>query len=743
MTIRKILATAATAAIFLFPSYSMAQEDELLAEETSEEKPVPLLLGEIEVGVVFVTEDSFKFGEFSGLEDEGAHIIGSFNVVYRSAADSDVAEYWLLTGSNLGLESRSLRLDYGQQGKFNIYVDYDQIPKFLTDDARTPFIIGNGGTELTLPAGWVPGDRNTREMTELFSSLNDVNIEHERKKFGGGFSWFLRKNFKAQASFHRESKEGTRTIGAIFAASGGNPASSIVPEPIDYETDKLDLVVSYAGKKGKFELGYYLSVFRNDNTSFTFENPYTASRWAPSASFPTGVGQIGLPPDNKAHEIRFSGSYILGKSTRATANLSYGLMTQNGAFLPFTIDPDLVVNTPLPRLSLDGEIQTILVNLAISSRPTPKLNVRASYRFQQNDNNTPRDTFLLVRSDSTDQVAIDSVAARINLPYGRKQHVIELDATYRLWRRTKLKLEYEYEQLERTFTEVRRTREHKLEAKIRSNHSAKISGWVGLEYASRTGSEYIDNAAFLAGHTPEHIGPNPEEEFENHPLLRKFFIADKERIGANASATFIPNDKVALGVSGHFFRIDYNETEIGLTETTTASLNIDLSYYLAKNSTAHAFYTFEALKYEQTGLSHRNSDLDNFAGRAWTANTDDMVNSIGIGVNWSALDDKLDVGLDYIFSRTVTDIDLTAGTLLSVAPLPRLKTRLHSFNCVTEYRYNDNMSVRLRYLYQKFDTTDFALDGIAPDTMRFVMGLGDSSPDYNVHVIGVSSVYRF
>ena len=318
-----------------------------------------------------------------------------------------------------------------------------------------------------------------------------------------------------------------------------------------------------------------------------------------------------------------------------------------------------------------------------------------------------------------------------------------METGYRLSRRTKLSLGYDYEQLEKTFTEVKRTREHKLEAKIRTNLSVKMSGWVGVEYGSRTGSEYIHNAAFLAGHTPEHLGPDPEEEFENHPLLRKFFIADRDRLGVNASATFIPSDRVVLGVAGQFFRVDYDETEVGLKETTTASMNVDLSYNLTRNAVAHAFYTFETLKYEQSGLSHRNSDLDNFDGRGWTADTDDTVNSFGIGVNWSAFDDKLDASLDYTFSRAVTDISLTAGTLLTIAPLPKLKTRLHGFNFVADYRYTDNMSVRLRYLYQKFDTTDFALDGIAPDTMRFVIGLGESSPDYNVHVIGVSSVYRF
>lgn len=733
----------------LFPAALAAQEEDteefdFTLEEAPIEKPKPVFTSEIEIGAGWNSKDSFKFGEFSGLQSKGPFVIGNFRIQMRDAYDGDSSKYWLLSGTDLGLESRSLWFEHGQQGLFSIYAFYDQIPKFLLDTARTPYIIQNGGTNLLLPAGWVPNDRNAQTLTTLNASLQDVNIDHERQKFGGGFEWIPKKNWLVEADYSRELKDGNRTIAAIFGSSGGNPGGAIVPEPIDYETDTFDLSIAYTGKRTHFALAYNLSLFRDNNSGFTFQNPFASTRWAAAASFPGGFGQIATPPDNKAHRITMSGVHIFNDTTRATANLIYGRMTQNDPFLPFTVNPGLVVPTGLPRSSLNGEIETTLANLSVSSRLSQKLDLRARYKYDNRDNNTPRDVFIQVPGDSQDQGEITDSTARINLPYSKKQHLFEVDVGYRISSDFKLSLGYNYEQLQRTFFEVAKTREHKFEAKLRGTLSSRFSGWIGFDYATRDGTEYIDNLAFLASHTPEHLGPDAEDEFENHPLVRKFFIADRDRLKIDGSANWLPNDKLVFSVMGRFLNDDYDATVLGLNESTTTSVTLDASFNPHQAITYHAFYTYENIEYEQTGFSHRpGTDLTDFAARNWTAATNDKVNTIGFGFDWAAKKDKLDITFDYNYSRAVTDFELTAGTELSFVPIPDLKTRLHMADARADYRYTENLSIRLRYLYQSLDVTDFALDGIDPDTMQRIIGLGNQSPDYNVHVIGISTIYRF
>lgn len=745
MKINRSLLQTVIAATMVLPGYAMAQDDDdfLLDEEPVAAAP-PIFDSYVEVGIGWISDSSFKFGEFTGLEDKGAVVFGDFYVLKRGPFDGDSTEYWVLRGTDLGLASRSVHLEYGHQGSFKMFLDYDQIPKFIHDDAATPYLISGGGTLFTLPANWVPGERNTGQMTNLMTSLNPLVVKHDRKTFGGGFSWIPRKGWKLSGAFDREIKEGTRTIGAIFGTSGGNPASAILPEPVDYETDTFDLKFGYANDRGAVHAGYNLSLFRNDHTSITWQNAYTGSPWVDSTSYPTGQGRLGLPPDSKAHRMSLSGHYLITKTTRATANFSYSRMTQNEQFLPFTINPDIAITSPLPRSSLEGEIKTLMANVAVTSRPTPKLDLTVRYKYENRDNNTPQDVFIVVRSDSANQGDLEGGDSRVNLPYNRKQQLFEFKAGYRLTPKTKLVVAYDFEQLKRDFQEVAKNKEHKFSAKFRARASAKASGWVGFEYATRSGSEYVHNAAFLAGHAEEHFGDHPDEEFENNPNVRKFYMADRKRTSVKGAMTFLPSDSTVIGFSGRYSRDNYDQTILGLRRAKTVSGTVDVSFNPTPKTSAYAFYTYENLQYDQNGFgSRRGTDLTDFASFAWTVDTRDKVNSAGAGVDWKAMDDRLTSSIEYAFSDTKTDFAYTAGTAQNFAPLDDLTTKLHSLNIVSEYRYTDNWAVKLRYLFQSLDTKDFALDGIAVNTISTVIALGDSSPNYNVHVIGITSVYRF
>ena len=49
----------------------------------------------------------------------------------------------------------------------------------------------------------------------------------------------------------------------------------------------------------------------------------------------------------------------------------------------------------------------------------------------------------------------------------------------------------------------------------------------------------------------------------------------------------------------------------------------------------------------------------------------------------------------------------------------------------------------IRYLYQEYDDDDFAVDGVSPDTVWTVLGLGEGSPDHKVSVVHALLEYRF
>lgn len=749
MRYRKASTLLAASTLFALPAVAWAQDGDFMLEEAPEpEEPKPVYTNSIEAGIGYNSEDSFKFGEYTGLEEEGLFAIGNVTVRQRAPYDGDSTEHWEIIGTDLGLDSRSVELSYGRQGSYEAFFEFDQIPHFQIDDARTPFI-GAGGQNLTLPPGWVPSN-STAGMTALRSSLRGVDIETRRDRFGGGFTWQPIDDWEVSASLRHEEKEGLDTIAGAFATSGGNPRGALLPEPIDYQTDTVDFSVAYATRKTQMQFGYSFSNFRNEKSSLTFQNPFSSAAWDADADFPDGRGQFALPPDNYAHTFNLSGGYNWGDTNRIAANVSYSMFRQDEDFLPYSANPLLVVSTPLPRDSLEGEINNTLVNVNYSSRPLRDVDFRAGYRYDRRDNDTPQDVFIRITGDAQDQPGIATGNARINLPYSFENHQASVDAGYRFMPRTKFSLGYQYDQKERDFQEVAITREHTVKGKLSATPYSWASGWVQYSHAFRDASNYVDNRPFILGHSEQFL-VGEDEPFENHPELRKFWLSDRDRDAVRAVVTLMPHHQVTVALDGSYSQDDYTDSALGLQKRTMTAGTLDVSYSPRPDFTGHAFFTYENFLNEQNGCQFnsftRNCvDDPSDTTRDWFVDTEDRVYTAGLGGEWNIIEDKLDFSFDYIFSLAFTDIDVSGGSNLSgapVTPLPTIESRLHALNARLDYNFRDNLTARLGYRFETLSTKDFALDGIEVDTLADVITLGESSPDYTAHVVGVSMIYRF
>src|SRR6185295_871178 len=101
--------------------------------------------GSVDAGVGHVSDSSKKFGDYTGLDEKGAFLELGGNVSHRGE-NGYFADLW---GADLGLDSRRLYGQAGREGLYSLNVGYAEIPRHLTDGARTPFL-GAGGTNQTL-----------------------------------------------------------------------------------------------------------------------------------------------------------------------------------------------------------------------------------------------------------------------------------------------------------------------------------------------------------------------------------------------------------------------------------------------------------------------------------------------------------------------------------------------------------------------------------------------------------------
>lgn len=752
MTIRRTLAVATLTGAALVPLALQAQEGGFTLEAAPEKKPTPIYTSSVEVGAGYLSQSSFKLGEYTGLTDQGFYGIGNFLIRERAPYDSDSTRYWEVEGRNLGLDSRELHAEFGKQGEYGVFLEYDEIPHFRFEDAQTPYL-GAGGNNLTLPSNWVAA-KSTQAMTNLLPDLHNVEIKTERKRINFGLTRLFGPHWKFDGKFHHEHKDGIDTMGAVFGTNGGNPGAMILPYPVDYDTNRLDLSAQYAGRRLQVQFRYELSLFSDGNSYFRFQNPYSSqpsgAPWAPSTGYCTpypscgGIGQMATPPDNHANSVTVAAGYNITDTTRMVGEVSWTRMEQNQSFIGYTANRNLTITTPLPRRSLQGLVDNTVVNLVLTSRPLPKFDFRTSYRLDNRDNQTPQDVWIAIANDAENQPTA-AAGGLINLPYSYTRQQARLDAGYRVLPSTKFSIGYQYDNDWQNFQEVSTLQEHTFKGRLSVTPFDMVNGWVEYRHGIRTGTQYIANLPYLLSNAPQSPGPN---DYENDPLLRKSFLADRTRDSARAVINFLPGSSFGLTLDNSFTNDAYTESSLGLTQQLTISSTVDASYSPNERITGHAFFTYENLQYKQKGCSFRppfNQDCilnptATAAGGAWRADTQDEVYTAGVGADWHVIKDRLDLGLDYTFSKGITSIDVSGqGT----APLPDIRSTMNSIGVYANYHIKTNLSARVGYRYESLTTQDYALDGVTPNTISNVLGLGVSSPDYHAHIFLLTLRYQF
>jgi MtrB/PioB family decaheme-associated outer membrane protein len=334
-----------------------------------------------------------------------------------------------------GQDNRRIDAEIGRQGSQRLSLGYREMPNHRYDDGVTPFCRDGSGV-LLLPTDWSAGTE-TGQMPLLEASLRDQNIDHERWRLDLSYSRLFGGGWQFDVDYRREVKDGSRLVGGVIGNSGGNRRSALLAAPVDFVTDIVDVSLRYHSDGCQAGLGVQASRFNNRQTSVTWQNPFSAvGGWADGAGFTDGLGRTSLEPDNDFVQARAFGPYDLSPTTRLSATLAAGRMSQNNAFLPYTVNPALDAPLELPRADLDGRTDTLLADVRLSARPLPRLRVSASYRYDDRDNQTPWDLYAPVRGDSLDQVAPE--AGRLNLPYSYAEQRFGVDARYRLASRTRL-----------------------------------------------------------------------------------------------------------------------------------------------------------------------------------------------------------------------------------------------------------------------------------------------------------------
>jgi len=717
----------------------------LAAQEVGPGGDATALVQEYEIGGYYLSDDSWRFGKLTGLTDEGTETLLNFRIEKNAAWDSDDGASWRLQGWRLGLDSRRIEYAFSDHGTQSFTADYREIPNHRFDDGMTPYLDrGNGLFEL--PANWVGEvNKGTSGFATLQQNLHPLSVGIKRKRLDLDYDRNINRNWRFNLDWRHEVKEGERTLAATMGSSGGNPRAVILPAPVDYQTDIMEATFDYGNSRYQFGLGVYASFFSQGDPALTWRNAFGArSGWADGVGYPDGYGSMALEPDNEAMQFRVYGGLNLSPTTRISADLSFGSMEQDEPLLPYTVNPALAVEFPLPRASADAKMDTRHANIRLTARPLPRLGLVASYTLDDRDNRTPRETWIYIGGDSQDQKPADD--GRINLPYSYRKDKYDLTATWRAGNGIRLKGGIQRFDYDRAYLEVESSDETRAFAGLQVQ--AWETGSLSLDVVSseRDVDEYVGNRPLLLSVVP---GTHEETDFENHPLLRKYFETDRDRDEVRVRADFFPQPGFSVGLEGRRLEDDYGDGYFGLNSAEITSVSVDAALTPAEGVTLSAFYTAESYEAEQSSRSwssRANNYLD--ADRNWWAESEDDVDTWNVSLKFNGLGERLGsgrdaaVGFDYTRSEVESDIVITAGPALSTDPLPRQQSRMQSWSVFGRFDINDRNAIRLSYEKQKLSTADFYLDGVAVDTLENVLLLGESAPNYDLSLLMLSWSYR-
>ncbi len=653
---------------------------------------------EVEAGVLYVDEDSAKFGEYNGLNEKGAYA----DVDARGGSRSESGNYYDYTLDGLGVTPEA-EVVFGKEGLYEANLFYDTIPHELWDTTVTPYgRAGSGAVEL--PSGWVRAN-STGGMTSLEGSLREVDLGTERTKYGAGLGFLVNSGLELFADYSREEIEGSRLGSANFLFSALQ-----FPQQVDGTHDQVELGARYRWKGGYVRLAWFSSMYDNGLAGLTFDNPYIP------IPGDTVQGRKDAGPDNKAYTYSLDGNVLLPWwESVVSYRLAQGSMEQDETFLPFSTSADLSATAVLPRSNLRGEVDTKHYRAALSLRPLSRLRARFGYRYDERDDGTRPYLASYVESDSYPS------PERESLRYGYERTRYDGYGEVRVFDWLFLGVGGEFDEVERSNQAAKRTTEEGSYAQLR------MRPWGSIELSARYGESHIE-----ADENPSYEGVSGE-----NPLLAKFNQSNRDRDYAEARFAWSPW-KLSVTLEGAYAFDAYRLSLLGLESGRDYRYAGTVAWAVADDVSVYFAGSYQNIATEQAGEESYPT-----TSNAWSVSHEDEFTTLGGGVVWKDVAGKVDLALDYTYAKSEGTIDTVAVPASASGAFPRLQTELNSLRVSADYDVNERLSVGVAWIWEDYSSSDWQIGGVEPATVTNLLSMSPDPYDYSVNVIGLSFSYRF
>lgn len=653
-------------------------------------------LGTVDFGFrgTSIDGDSARYYRFKDWRDGG--FVERFRFEKVTAAS-----LWHAEANNVGYRDQRYFGEYQAIGKIKVNAEWNEIPLYISRDTETLYTVSKTGLfaiDDNIQKGIESG------ATTLGNVINQAlpfAARTQRSTALLNLTYTATRDVDLKFNVRSSHRDGYNLQSLNFGFS--NTIESEVP--LNDRTTDVKAALEFANAKGLLSIGYLGSWYDNQIQTYRFDNPlrYTDIVGGPS------VGQMSTWASNNLQTVNLNGRYGLPGRTKASAAISVGQASQNGALLPATVNTALV-SPALERPTAEAEARTLAMVYAVNSRPKDFLWLNAKYRYYDYDTRTP--PFFI-----SSMVVADNTlgAAKESEPLDIKRQTVDLDASYTPFAYASLNLGYTREDGDRTFRIYEKTAENVVRASIDSTGNQYFTVRGVVEKSSRHGSG--DDFAMLA-------------EIGEQTLLRHFDIANRDRTRSSLILQVTPIP--ALGINGTIAtgHDDYSESYFGLRDNKNKSYSIGFNVVPRDTVDFNVEYVHEkytAVQWSRTSNPLPSPSFDD-PSRDWGIDSSDKVDTVTANLDLIKTLPRTDIrfGFDlsdgtstYVYSlgpnsSVPTGINYGPGNVFNPIPVVQLspnRTRLATGRADVQYHVRANVALGAGYWYERYRAEDFSLNG--------------------------------
>ncbi len=480
-----------------------------------------------------------------------------------------------LAGDHVGRKDQRLRASFVRPGTFNAEVQWDQIPLLSSDTTRVLYTSPSPDVLTINDAIQAQVQANTSALGALVQA-NAMPIDVKQRWYTGSgkAEYIATPELTLNVSFNRTNRNGTELFGGSFGH--GNLIETVAP--VKDQLTNSSGGAEFAQGPVLVRAGYTASLYHNDYSSLTFDNPFRAVDIASASS----RGRTSLAPSDSMFTVNGLASFKMPARSRVTAYISEGTLKDAAGtpILPQTVNTATTGLAPLERTTVDGQARTSAANLTFTSRPSRDVDIDVRYRYYNYDNRTPLfSTFQRVQYDNSIST---STTASETKPYSITRKDFDADVQYSPVEAVAIGVGFSNLGNDRTYRAYGATSENVARVTLDSVGNKWFSLRTKFEHSARTAT--LDQEAY------DEMVADGEQ-----PGMIQFDIAPRNRNEVTVIGSAMPGANMSISVSMAAGKDDYTKSLFGLRNDQHRLYSAEFDSSPAENVTLSAAYSYRAV----------------------------------------------------------------------------------------------------------------------------------------------------